>query len=133
MKELFKPDKHSRGACPVAPSSTEGLATLTQITSVGGVELGRPAVFPLDGLVHFPSMNRNIRWGINPQPDFVAAYIDDGNHDVITNNDAFIAMSREDQHGAVSLEKSLGPMLFRPSKKQSLKCLIVFHIEPGVQ
>ena len=40
-------------------------------------------------------------WGPDPQADFVAADIDDGDFNVVTKHDGFIAMSRQYEHSVL--------------------------------
>src|SRR5262245_31008724 len=43
-------------------------------------------------------MNRNVARGIDAQPHFVAANIDDRNDDVVADHDALVTVSRQNQH-----------------------------------
>jgi hypothetical protein len=60
------------------------------------MELARPAVFSLDGFVNFLPMHRNFERCLDTEPHFVATHIDDGDNNVVTDDDAFITLSRED-------------------------------------
>src|SRR3972149_5532611 len=52
----------------------------------------------LDRFVHFLAMHRNLGGSLDTQPNLVAANIHNRDHDVVADDDAFIALSREDQH-----------------------------------
>src|SRR5262249_10608352 len=53
----------------------------------------RPLMFPLNRLVHFLAMHRNLRRGFDPQPHLVAANVDDGDLDIVADENAFIALT----------------------------------------
>ena len=55
---------------------------------------GCPALmFALDRFVDFLTMDWNFGRGFDPQPDFVAANIDDGDLDIVADENAFIALT----------------------------------------
>lgn len=49
-------------------------------------------MLPLNGFIHFLSMNGNFRGGFNAQADFIAANVHHCDLDVITDENAFIAL-----------------------------------------
>jgi hypothetical protein len=67
----------------------------TNATGVCRLDLTSFPILPFNRFVHFLSVNRDILWSFNTQPDFIPAYIDNRNYDVIANHDALITMSRQ--------------------------------------
>jgi len=55
-------------------------------------------VLALDRFVDFLAVDRDLRRRIDAEADLVAANVDDGDNDVITDNDAFVALSRQYKH-----------------------------------
>lgn len=55
--------------------------------------LGDSLVLPLDCLVDFFTMNRNVRRRGDTKPDFVPAYVDDGNLYLVSDNYGFVSLS----------------------------------------
>ena len=60
--------------------------------------LGRLLILALDGFVHFATVHRNFARRLNPEPNFVAAHVDDRYDDIVANDDTFVALSGEDEH-----------------------------------
>jgi hypothetical protein len=60
--------------------------------------LSGPAVFALDRLVDFPSVNRNFPRRFDAQSDLIASHVYDRYDDVIADDDAFIALSGQNEH-----------------------------------
>ena len=56
------------------------------------------AILALNGLVHLAAMNRHFARRLNPEPDLVAAYVDDGYDDIVADDDTFVTLSGEDEH-----------------------------------
>ena len=52
-----------------------------------------PLIFPLNRFVHFLAMDGDFGRGFDPQPHLVAANIDDGDLDVVADENAFIALT----------------------------------------
>lgn len=52
----------------------------------------------LNRVVNFLTVNRNISWCIDTKSYLIAAYINYRNNDVVADDDAFVSMSRKDQH-----------------------------------
>jgi hypothetical protein len=44
-------------------------------------------------------MDSDIPWGVNAQPNFVAANLDDGQSDVVADRNAFALFPTKNQHG----------------------------------
>jgi hypothetical protein len=65
---------------------------------IAGVHPRGSQILSLDGFVNLLAMDRNFRGSINSQPDFVATDIDDRNDNVVANHDAFVALSRQNEH-----------------------------------
>lgn len=61
-------------------------------------DLGCLLILALDGLVHFATMNRNLARRVDPEPNLVAAHVDDGYDDIVAYDDAFVALSGKDKH-----------------------------------
>jgi hypothetical protein len=57
-------------------------------------DLGCLLILALNRFVDLAAMHRNLSWRFDTEPDFVAANIDDGYNDIITDDDAFVALSR---------------------------------------
>jgi hypothetical protein len=58
----------------------------------------RAQVLALDGIVDFLAVDRDFRGGINAKAHFIAADIDNGDNNVVANDDAFVALSRQNKH-----------------------------------
>ena len=58
-----------------------------------GTGLTGTAVFALNSVVDFLPVHRNGLRRLDAEANFVAADVDDGNHDIITDHDAFVAVS----------------------------------------
>src|SRR4051812_2875989 len=71
---------------------------LVQIARLAGFHLASFAILALNGFVNFLAMNRDVGGGFNPQPNLVAADIHNGDNNVVANDDAFVTMSRQNQH-----------------------------------
>jgi len=52
----------------------------------------------MNGGVHFASVNGDFLWSFNSQANFVASDLDDRNDDVLVDHDAFIFLTRQNQH-----------------------------------
>jgi len=52
-------------------------------------------ILALNRFVYFLAMNGNLGRGVDAEPDFVAAYIDDGDDDVVTDDNTFVALTAE--------------------------------------
>lgn len=50
-------------------------------------------VLSLDGVIDFLSVHRNGLWRLDAEANFVAADVNDGDHDIIADHDAFVAVS----------------------------------------
>src|SRR5258708_6901209 len=60
-------------------------------------------VFALDRLVHFLAVYGNLGRRLDAQPHLVTADVHHGDHDVVTDDDAFVALPRQNKHLAHSL------------------------------
>jgi hypothetical protein len=78
--------------CPVAWRAAD-LAGVVQLNFRG------LAILALNGLVHLAAMNRHFARRLNPEPNLIATYVDDGYDDIVADDDTFVALSREDEHG----------------------------------
>ena len=58
-----------------------------------GASLACATVFALNGVVDFLSVHRNGLWRLDAEANFVTANVNDGNHDIIADHDAFVAVS----------------------------------------
>jgi hypothetical protein len=74
-----------------------------------GIGLRSAAVFPLDCFVNFLSVNGNRLGCVNSQPHFVASNINNRYDNVVADHDAFVTVSRKDQHGALFNFLECGP------------------------
>jgi hypothetical protein len=48
-------------------------------------------------------VDRDFGGCLNPQADFITSHVDNGDDDIVANDDAFVTLSREDKHGAVAV------------------------------
>lgn len=74
-----------------------------------GVGLRSTAVFPLNRFVNFLSVNGNRLRCVDPESHFVASNIHNRDDNVVADHDAFVSMSRKDQHGALFHFLECGP------------------------
>ena len=58
-----------------------------------GLRLARLAVLPLDRLVHLLAVDRYLPWGLDSQPNLVAANIDNRHDNIVADHDALVALS----------------------------------------
>jgi hypothetical protein len=58
-------------------------------------------ILALNGLVHLLSVHGYFRGRVNAQSHFIAADIDNRDNNVVADNDAFVALSRQDEHRGV--------------------------------
>lgn len=113
-------DPRRRGIPPREPTNKTISAAILRVL-VGGMSLervrrsaeafdvARPkfgglAILTLDRLVYLAAVHRNLRGRVDTQPDLVAAHVDNRHDNVVADNDAFVAVSRQYEHG-------LGPFL----------------------
>jgi hypothetical protein len=61
-------------------------------------DLGCLLILALNRFVHFASVHRNLTRRLDSKSDFVATNVDNGHDDVVTNDDAFVALSRKHKH-----------------------------------
>jgi hypothetical protein len=71
--------------------------------SIFSLQLAGPAVFSLDGLVDLLPVDWDFGRCLNSQTYFITANVNNGDNDVVTNNNALVTLSREDKHGALVL------------------------------
>src|SRR5438093_11495180 len=71
---------------------------IAQIAGVVRLELRSLAVFPLDRLINCLAMHGDVARGVDAQPHFVAADIDNRDDNVVADNDAFVTVSGQNQH-----------------------------------
>src|SRR4051812_32726420 len=83
------------GATEVAP---ERGAELFELAGVLGGQSARLLVLALDRLVHLLSVHADLDRGRDAQSDLIAPDIHHGDDDVIADDDAFVAVSGQDQH-----------------------------------
>ena len=74
-----------------------------ELLGIFPLQLAGPAVFSLNGLVDLLPMDWNFGRCLNSQTYFITSNVNNGNNDVVTNNDALVTLSREDKHGALVL------------------------------
>ena len=67
------------------------------------LQLAGPAVLPLDGLVDLLPVDWDFGGCLNSQTYFITSNVNNGDNDVVTNDDALVTLSREDKHGALVL------------------------------
>jgi len=58
----------------------------------------RLAILALNGVVHLLTVYGDLDRGRDPQSNLITANIHNGNDDIITNYDTFVAVSGQDQH-----------------------------------
>ncbi|CAD74388.1 hypothetical protein RB5707 [Rhodopirellula baltica SH 1] len=63
----------------------------------------------------------NRLWSFNPQTHFVASDINDGYDHIVTNHDAFVAVSGKDEHGVLGLSCRSGRAF--ESIRQEFQCV----------
>ena len=71
---------------------------MLDLTGVLGVQACRLPVLALNGLVHLLAVHGDFDGGRDPLSDLIAPDIHHGDDDVVTNDDAFVAVSGQDQH-----------------------------------
>lgn len=54
---------------------------------------GLPLILSLNGFVNFLSMDGDFGRGFDPQANFIATNVDDGDLDIVTDKNAFVALS----------------------------------------
>lgn len=85
----------------VAPDSLRLLPVARRAANLPGIvqlDLDGLLVLALNGVVYLAAMNRNFARRLNPEPNLIAAHVDDGDDDVIAYNDTFVALSGENEH-----------------------------------
>ena len=75
--------------CPVA-GRTADLPGVVQLNLRG------LAILALNGFVNLAAMNRYFARRLDPEPNLVATYVDDGYDDIVADDDTFVALSGED-------------------------------------
>jgi hypothetical protein len=50
-------------------------------------------ILALNRFVYFLAMHGNLSRGVDAEPDFVAAYIDDGDNNVVTDDNTFVTLT----------------------------------------
>jgi hypothetical protein len=60
--------------------------------------VGGALILALNGLVDLSAVNRDVLRGIDTESNLVSTNVDDGHNNVVSDHDALIAMSRQDQH-----------------------------------
>ena len=75
-----------------------GGGDVLELAGVLGVQSARLTVLALDRLVHLLAVYADLDRGRDPQSDLVAPDIHHGDDDVIADDDAFVAVSGQDQH-----------------------------------
>jgi len=93
----------SEGALGAITTSASRLATrrlfeALDLAGVVGFQSARLAILALNGLVHLLAVHGDLDWGRDSQSNLIAANIHHGDDDVIPNDDAFIAVTGQDQH-----------------------------------
>jgi hypothetical protein len=81
----------ARRPSQVAPE--RGVPQSFHLTRVLRVQARRLAVLSLDGLVHLLAVHADLDWSRDPQSDLVAPYVHHGDDDVVTDDDAFVAVA----------------------------------------
>jgi len=66
---------------------------LADFAGVARSQLGSALIFALNGFVNLSAMHRNIARGFDTEADFVATDIDNGEYNVVADDDALIAMT----------------------------------------
>src|SRR5436189_6462311 len=84
--------------CPTSAdpaSAAAGVLTKgdRQPKSASGNFYGPNRSFALDRFVHFLAMHGHMRRGLDSETHLVPADVDDRNHDIVANHDAFIAVT----------------------------------------
>ena len=83
------------GATDVAP---ERRVEVFELAGILGVQAARLTILALNGLVHLLAVYGDLDGGRDPQSNLVAPDIHHGDDDVIADDDAFVAVSGQDQH-----------------------------------
>ena len=81
---------------PDAEEAVEALAVRRQLRPqrLGGLLL----LSLLDRIVDLSAVNRHVLGGVDPQPHLVATYIDHRDDDIVTDDNALVFLSRQDEH-----------------------------------
>src|SRR3954462_13992221 len=69
-----------------------------ELASILGIQACRLTILALNGLVHLLAVHGDLDGGRDPQSNLVAPDIHHGDDDVVTDDDAFVAVSGQDQH-----------------------------------
>jgi hypothetical protein len=80
------------------------LELLSKIFRFRWTESARFLILSFNRIVNFLPVHRDFLGGIDAQPNFVSTNIHNGDDYVISNHDAFVSMSRQDQHGWLLLK-----------------------------
>jgi hypothetical protein len=72
--------------------SREASHLFSKIAHLRGSQIARPLVFAFDRFVNFLSVHRNVLGRVNAQSNFVSAYVDNRNYDIVTDHDALVAV-----------------------------------------
>jgi hypothetical protein len=75
-----------------------GLIEALDLAGVMRLEAARLAILALNGLVNLLTVHRDLDRGRDPQSNLIAANIHHGDDDVIAYDDAFVAVTGQDQH-----------------------------------
>ena len=68
--------------------------------------LGPLLLRPLDRLIDLSAMDGDFLGGFDPQSHLVTPYLDHGDDDVVTDDNAFVLLSRQDEHDSASGQRS---------------------------
>jgi hypothetical protein len=73
-------------------------------------------------------MDGYLRRGIDPKPNFVASNIHNGDDNVVTDNDALVTLSRQDQHRRPFLYS----LLVASCRERSAGCSVCMSNFPAI-
>src|SRR3954463_15073890 len=91
---------------------------LSETRKILGFDLRRLAVFTANGVVDFFAMDADLFGGIDPQTHLVAADINHGNFDVVSDHDRLVALTGQHQHTGSFLGKGPGSEIPNPRRRE---------------
>src|SRR4051812_3061739 len=91
---------------------------LSKTRKILGFYLCRFAVFTANGIINFLAMDADLFGGIDPQTHLVAADINHGDLDVVSDHDRLVALTGQHQHTGSFLGKGPGSEIPNPRRRE---------------
>jgi hypothetical protein len=95
-----------RENCELGPLVTLFLARefIPNAPRIVQANAGRLLIFALNRFVHLAAVDRDLTRRLDAQSHFVAPHVDDGDDDVVADDDAFVTLPGENKHGRLAVE-----------------------------